>query len=127
MKEYMLLVRNQGTHHSSQSQEKHETFLKACSDYIGVLKKEGKLLSAQPMVREGTFVSGTPDNWKETPYEQSGEMIVGYYHILAADEKEAIRIAKMNPEFAFSTTARVEVRPIKMKEQTTGFVYPSKS
>jgi len=123
----MLLVRNQILHHSAGTEEKHADFLKACSDYIGVLKKEGKLISAQPMVREGTYVSGTPAAFNETPFETSGEVIVGYYHILATNLEDATRIAKMNPEFAYSTTARVEVRPIKMKEQTTGFVYPTKA
>jgi hypothetical protein len=37
---------------------------------------------------------------------------------------EAIEIAKRNPEFEFGTTARIELRPIKTKEKTTGFVYP---
>jgi hypothetical protein len=37
---------------------------------------------------------------------------------------EAVEIAKHNPEFVFSATARIEVRPIKTKETTTGFVYP---
>lgn len=37
---------------------------------------------------------------------------------------DAVEIAKQNPEFAFGTTARIEVRPIKTKENTTGFVYP---
>jgi len=43
----------------------------------------------------------------------------------AEDINDAIAIAKANPEFAFGTTARVEVRPIKMKEETTSFVYPT--
>jgi hypothetical protein len=51
-------------------------------------------------------------------------VIVGYYHILAEDLEEAIAIAKKNPEFAYSTTARIEVRPIKTKEVITGYVYP---
>lgn len=37
---------------------------------------------------------------------------------------EAIAIAEGNPEFEYGTTARIEVRPIKMKEESTGFVYP---
>ncbi len=38
---------------------------------------------------------------------------------------EAIEIAKANPEFEFGTTAKVEVRPIKTKEEATGYVYPA--
>ncbi|MGD0209522.1 MAG: YciI family protein [Desulfomonilia bacterium] len=63
--------------------------------------------------------------WKEGPFNETKEVIVGYYHILAEDLGDAIAIAKGNPEFEYGTTARIEVRPIKMKEEDTGFVYPN--
>ncbi len=71
------------------------------------------------------MISGTKGRWELGPYTESREVIVGYYHIRAGDIEEAIQIAQRNPEFEFSTTARVEVRPIKMKEESTQFVYPS--
>jgi hypothetical protein len=40
---------------------------------------------------------------------------------------DAIAIAKDNPEFEYVSSATIEVRPIKMKEQETGFVYPKKN
>ena len=126
MKEFMLLIRNHADHQSSWSQEKHQKFLKACEVYIGELIKEGKLIKAQPMVREGKMISGTNNAWKEAHYAEQKEVIVGYYHVLAKDLDDAVAIGKRNPEFEFGTTARVEVRPIKMKEETTGFVYPKK-
>jgi len=88
--------------------------------------KQGKLKSAQPLVREGKMISGSKGLWKETTFTESKEVIVGYYHILANDLEDAIEIAKGNPEFEYTSTARIEVRPIKMKEETTGFVYPEK-
>jgi len=124
MKEFMLLIRNEKDHQLGWSAETRQQFLKACEYYIDDLKKEGKLKSAQPLVREGKMISGTKGNWKENSYTRTKEVIVGYYHIFANDIDEAVSIAKKNPEFEFGTTARVEVRPIKMKEQTTGFVYP---
>jgi hypothetical protein len=51
---------------------------------------------------------------------------VGYYHILAKDIDEAVAIAKGNPEFAFTDTARVEVRPLKVVEEQTSYQYPGK-
>jgi len=51
-------------------------------------------------------------------------VIVGYYHIKANDLDQAIAIAKGNPEFEYTHTARIEVRPIKMKEETTEYLYP---
>jgi hypothetical protein len=59
----------------------------------------------------------------ESPYNENKEFIVGYYHILANDMADAITIAKGNPEFAFVPGARIEVRPVKMAEESTGYQY----
>ena len=120
----MLRIRNEIDHQESWSSERHQQFLKACKAYIGDLKKDGSLVSAQPMVRQGTMVSRVNGQWKEGPFHEGKEVIVGYYHVLAQDVSDAVAIAQRNPDFAFSTSARIEVRPIKMKEETTGFVYP---
>lgn len=121
----MLLIRNQIDHQSSWSPEHHQQFLQACEAYIGQIRKEGKLISAQPMVREGKMISGTKEGFSEHNFSETNEVIVGYYHILANNIEDAISIAKQNPEFEFSTTAKIEVRPIKMGEEKTGFVYPT--
>ncbi len=125
MKEFMLLIRNEIDHQAKWPPEKTEQFLKKCEVYISNLTKAGKLKSAQPMVREGTMLSGSNGAWKEGPFNEAREVIVGYYHILAEDLNDAIAIAKGNPEFEYGTTARIEVRPIKMKEEKTSFVYPT--
>jgi hypothetical protein len=127
MKEYMLLIRNRIDHQSGWTAEQHQLFLKKCEKYITELKKDGKLISAQPLVREGKIVSGSKGAWHEVAFNETDEVQVGYYHILAKDIKEAVAIARENPEFEFGNTARIEVRPIKTKESTTGFVYPKKS
>jgi hypothetical protein len=126
MKEYLLLIRNEIDHHSGWSAEHANNFLKACEVYIGKLKNDGNLLSAQPLVREGIIISGSKDNWKVKTFQESKEVIVGYYHILAKDMDDATNIARANPEFEYGLTARIEVRPIKMKEEDTGFLYPTK-
>jgi len=126
MKEFMLLIRNQKDHQSAWSGEKHQQFLNACSVYIEELKKKGQLISAQPIVREGKMVSGSKGAWKEGPFHEGNEVIVGYYHVLANGIDDAVEIARGNPEFEYSKTARVEVRPIKMKEESTGYAYPKK-
>lgn len=99
---------------------------KKCEHYIGKLKKEGRLIAAQPLVRQGIIISGSDGVWQETPLNETHEVQVGYYHILANDLKEAIALAKENPEFEYATTARIEVRPIKMGEEVPKFVYPKK-
>ena|SRR5258708_11497883 len=124
MKEFKLLIRNQEDSKASFSPELNRQFLKACEVYIENLKKNNKLISAQPLVREGKMISGGPGEWKESPYNETNEVIVGYYHILANDLDDAIAIAKGNPEFVYTTTAKIEVRPIKIKEESTSYIYP---
>jgi hypothetical protein len=102
----------------------HKEFLKKCEAYINSLKQEGKLISAQPLVREGKIISGKKGLWNDIPFNETKEAQVGYYHILAGSIDEAVSIAKENPEFEYGTTARREVRPIKTKETMTNFIYP---
>jgi Uncharacterized protein conserved in bacteria len=123
----MLLIRNEMDHQSSWSADKHQAFLKACEAYINKLILQNKLISAQPLVREGTIISGTNNQWKLSSISDHKIVQVGYYHILANNIDEAIEIAKENPEFEYSSTATIEVRPLKMKEEKTGFTYPNNS
>jgi len=127
MKEFMLLVRNKVDHLAHLSPDENQQFLKACQTYIANLTKEGKLKAAQPLIREGIILSGSGSEWKQVPFNEGKEVQVGYYHILANNIEEAIEIAKGNPEFAYTSTARVEVRPVKMVEQTTQYVYPGQN
>lgn len=124
MKEFMLLIRNEKESKADFSPERHLEFVKACEGYIERLIKNGNLIGAQPLVRERKMRSGTPGAFKDGPYSEIKEIIVGYYHILAKEMDEAIELAKGNPEFAYTQTAKIEVRPIKIKEETTSFVYP---
>ena len=127
MKEFMLLIRNEHDHLGALSKEEHQQFLQDCMNYINKLMKEGKLKSAQPLVKEGKIISGSKKVWKDGPFNETKEIIIGYYHILAKDLDEAIAIAKENPEFEYTKNARIEVRPIKSVEQSTGFNYPKGS
>ena len=122
--EFMLYIRNAGDVKAALSPADHLAFIRQCEVYIGRLKAENKLIAAQPIVRQGFVVSKNEADWVTTPIDPSKEVQVGYYHILAKDLDEAISIAKDNPEFAFVPSATIEVRPIKMKEEQTHFVYP---
>ena len=101
MKEFMLLIRNEVDHQVNWPPEQHQQFLKKCEVYIGNLTKAGKLISAQPLVREGKMVLRNNGTWAEANFHESKEVIVGYYHILARDQEEAIALAKQNPEFEY--------------------------
>ena len=123
-KEFMLYVRNSGDAKISLTAEDHLAFIKQCENYIGRLKKEGKLIAAQPIIREGCIISKDKDKWVVSKVDPSREVQVGYYHIIAESIDEAIDIAKNNPEFEYVSSATIEVRPIKLKEEKTDFVYP---
>jgi hypothetical protein len=127
MKEYMFFIRKQENSKETLPSDKFNQFLKACEVYIGNLKNQGKLISAQPIEWSGKIISKKSGEWKETPFNESKEIIGGYYHILAKDMDEALNIAMGNPEFIFNENTRIEVRPVKMKEEETGFLYPGKS
>jgi hypothetical protein len=124
VQEFKLLIRNQPQAKDALSPEQHLAFVKACEAYIGRLKEAGKLIAAQPLQREGVMLSGKDGAWQQAPYAEGPDVIVGYYHIVAEDLAEAVSLAQGNPEFSFTSTARVEVRPIKGTERATGFVYP---
>ncbi|HET7002755.1 MAG TPA: YciI family protein [Puia sp.] len=124
MKEFMLLIRNEGDGKAALSPEQQQRFLNDCMVYIQNLTKNGNLKGAQPLIREGKMVSGRPGAFKDGPYNESKEIIVGYYHIVAKNIDEAIAIAQRNPEFAYIKGAKIEVRPIKSVEESTSFVYP---
>ena len=123
-KEFMLYIRNAGDAKAALTADEHLAFIKKCEVYIGKLKAADNLIAAQPIVREGYIISKTATGWSKTAIDPTKEVQVGYYHIKANDIEEAITIAKENPEFEYVASATIEVRPIKMKEEQTNFVYP---
>src|SRR5687768_15297055 len=116
MKEFMLLVRTEGDHLLTLSAEEQHEHLEKVKDYIEDLMKAGSLKSAQPLDLESAIISGTKGKLKDGPFNEAKEVIAGYFLIKAKDMKEAIEIGKRNPVFALGTTARIEVRPIKILE-----------
>ena len=80
MKEFMLLIRNEIDHQATWSPDQHHQFLKKCEDYIGNLTKEGKLKSAQPLVREGKIISGSKGAWKEGPSMKPKKLLLVIIH-----------------------------------------------
>lgn len=125
MKEFMFYISNEKDAKNSLSPDEHLEFIKKCEVYIEKLKSENKLLSAQPLIREGVVISRKRQNWHERDISSDTEVQVGYYHIKAENIDEAIRIAKANPEFEYVPSASIEIRPVKTRESERGFVYPS--
>ena len=53
MKEFMLLIRNEGDSESKLSPTVRQEFLKNCENYIYNLKTNKKLIAAQPLLEKG--------------------------------------------------------------------------
>ena len=121
----MLYIRNAGDAKAALTPDQHLAFIKSCEVYINKLKAADNLIAAQPIVREGFIVAKTASGWTNVAIDPTKEVQVGYYHIRANSMEEAIAIAKDNPEFEFVPSASIEIRPIKMREEQTNFVYPT--
>jgi len=116
MKEYLLLIRTEGNPWDALSAEQQQKHVEKAAAYIGNLISEGKLKGAQPLEPEGKMISNTKGLWKDGPFNESKEVIAGYFLIIAKDLEEAIAIAKANPIYEDQLKARIEVRPVKMVE-----------
>lgn len=115
MKEYLLLIRTFENHFDNISKNEQDNHLRKVGDYIGRLMKQGKLKSAQPLEFEGVMITSRDGKIKDGPYNESKEVVAGYFLIEAGSLEEAISIAKDNPVFDYEF-ARIEVRPIKKIE-----------
>jgi len=115
MQEYLLLIRTEGDYCEKMSSDQHQNHLRRVSDYIGNLVKEGKFKDAQPLAMQGTMLHGSKGVFKDGPFIESKEVIIGYFLVLAKDLDEAKAIAQAHPMFD-ETDARVEIRLIKHEE-----------
>lgn len=116
MQEFLLLIRTEGNPWDILSPEQQQKHVEKAAAYISNLIKEGRLKGAQPLEPEGKIISSNKGVWKDGPFNESKEVIAGYFLVLAKDEDEAITIAKANPIFEDQLRARIEVRPVKMVE-----------
>ena len=123
-REFMLYVRNKGNAKQAMADDVHLAFVKKCEVYINKLRTDGSLVAAQPLGRDGFIITKNAEGWGKLPVDESGLVNVGYYHIMANDMEEAIELAKGNPEFEYVSSASIEVKSIKQKEEKTDFVYP---
>jgi hypothetical protein len=123
--EFMLYIRNSRDAKLALTEGEHFEFIKKCETYIGKLKVKDNLIAAQPLAREGLVISRKGGLWHSAEIDSSQEVQVGYYHIRAEDILEAVSIARENPEFDYVPSATIEIRPIKVKEEKTNFIYPT--
>jgi hypothetical protein len=114
MQEFMLFIRTEGDPWAKMSPEQMQNHVQKGMAYIGGLMKSGKLKSAQPLAMEGKTISGEKGFLKDGPYNETKEVIAGYFHLIAKDFDEAVEIAKANPIFEDGLGAKIEIRPMKI-------------
>jgi len=109
----MLFIRTEGDPWQLLSPEQMQAHVQKGVNYIGDLMQKGILKSAQPLDMQGKMVSGAAGSLKDGPFNETKEVIAGYFHIVAKDMDEALSIAKKNPIFEDGLGAKIEVRPVR--------------
>ena len=112
MREFMIFIKTKGDHLAGLSPEQQQAHIQKIGSYIGGLMESGKLKGAQPLEFGGAIIHGNKGVFKDGPFNESKEVIVGYFHIVAENLEEAIAIAKANPMFD-DADGTIEVRPVK--------------
>ena len=111
MKEFMVFIRNEGNPIVNLSPKQQQEHVQKVGAYIKKLFEAGNMKLAQPLEMEGTMLSQKNGKFIDGPFNETKEVISGYYHILASDLNEAIEIGKADPRFEDGDW-RLEIRPI---------------
>lgn len=111
MKDYLLILKTEGSVWTDLSPEQLQKHIEHGGAYIGNLIKEGILKNANPIDRGSRIITGSNGILKDGPFNESKEVVAGYFHIVAKDIDEAVAIAKANPIFNDIPT-KIEVHPM---------------
>jgi hypothetical protein len=114
MQDFLLLLRTKGDVWTDLTPGQLQEHIAKGTAYIGDLIKNGKLKSAAPLDTGSKTVIDGNGIIKDGPFNETKEVIAGYFHIVAENMEEAVAIAKANPIFGDIPT-QIEVhlmRPI---------------
>jgi len=111
MKDYLLILKTEGSVWTDLSPEQLQKHIEHGGAYIGNLIKDGILKSANPVDRGSRIITGSGGMLKDGPFNESKEVVAGYFHIVAKDMDAAVAIAKANPIFNDIPT-KIEVHPM---------------
>ena len=111
MKEFMLFIRSEGNPIADLSLEQQQDHVQKVGSFIKSLVEQQKMKAAQPLEMEGTIVSFENGSFVDGPFNETKEVISGYYHIAAENLEAAVQIAKKDPRFQDGKW-RIEVRPV---------------
>ncbi len=115
MQEFMIFIKTKGDHLEGATPEQQQAHVQKIGQYMSGLMESGKLKSAQPLDMQGAIIHGNKGVFKDGPFNESKEVIVGYFHVVAENLEEAVAIAKANPMFE-DAEGTIEVRPIKQMD-----------
>jgi hypothetical protein len=112
MKDYLLIIKTEGCVWTDLSPEQLQKHMEHGSAYIGNLMKNGILKAANPIEKSGSrIVTENNGTLKDGPFNETKEVVAGFFHITANDIDEAVSIAKDNPIFQDIPT-KIEVHPM---------------
>jgi hypothetical protein len=111
MKDFLLILRTEGSVWSDLSPEQLQKHMEHGMAYIQKLMAEGKLKNASPVDKGSRIVTETNGAIKDGPFNETKEVVAGYFLIVAEDINEAVAIARANPIFK-DIPAKIEVHPM---------------
>jgi hypothetical protein len=112
MKDYLLIIKTEGSVWTDLSAEQLQSHMQNGGAYIGDLMKKGILKGANPIEKSGSrIVTENNGTLKDGPFNETKEVVAGFFHITANNIEEAVGIAKDNPIFKDIST-KIEVHPM---------------
>lgn len=115
MKEFMAFIYTEGDHMAEMSPEEQQQHVEKVGGYIQQMMSAGKMKDAQPLEMTGITISGTKGSLHDAPFNESKEVVGGYYHLVANDIEEAAEMVKADPRFEDGPW-KVEIRPVRVVE-----------
>lgn len=115
MREFMAFIYTEGDHMAEMSPEEQQQHIERVGGYIQGLMQSGKMKSAQPLELTGITINGNKDSVTDAPFNETKEIIGGYYHMVGESIEEVADIIKADPRF-LDGPWKIELRPIRVVE-----------
>ena len=108
MPQYLLLMHAPVGQDADLSPDEAQKIIERYSAWAGKLTEEKKLLGAQKLNHEAGTIVDAKGTVRNGPFSETKEVIGGYFIVEAADEAEAVEIAKAGPhcQRGFNTEIR---------------------
>ncbi|TRX56200.1 hypothetical protein FNH22_16300 [Fulvivirga sp. M361] len=111
MKDFLFIIKTEGSVWTDLSPEELQRHMEHGKAYISGLMQDGILKNANPIDKGSRILTENNGNIKDGPFNESKEVVAGYFHITAESVEEAVEIARKNPIFQDIPT-KIEVHPM---------------